>query len=136
LKKTNLALLVTCIVLALALVAIACTQAAAPTTSTPGSTTTSTVKDKTYKVVNPIGNFRPIECKPLSARLDTFDGKKILLAQVEADPVIMPALYERLVKDYPKTNFMRTISSMSQNPPRVTAEEQKTLQGMIIGVGW
>jgi hypothetical protein len=162
LKKRELILLITCVALALVLVAIACTQAVAPaTTTTPAQTATTkaatttvpapatgVAKDKTYRAVNPAGMFIPVQTKPLAARLDTIDGKTIYVCQGEADPVIMPALYKRLVKDYPKTKWIYyDRSDFGPNVPgsggSATSTGQpedpdilKKVQGVIRGNGW
>ena len=79
-------------------------QGTTQTGQTPGSQTSAS-QDKTYNAVNPTGIFIPVQTKALSPRLDTLDGKTIYVCQGEADPVIMPALYKMLVKNYPKTKF-------------------------------
>jgi hypothetical protein len=138
--------LIASIILILILVATSCTPAVAPivtvtvTPKTTAATTTTAApavvaKDKTYRAINPAGIFIPVETKPLAARLDTLDGKTIWMCQTEADPVIMPALWDRLQKEYPKTTWKRTVTS-STSPLRLTAEEQKTAQAMISGIAW
>jgi hypothetical protein len=91
--------------------------------------------EKTYKVLNPQGDFIPVETKALAPRLTTFDGKTIWVSQTEADPVIMPALYARLQKDYPKTTWKTNFAQVT-SPVRLTADEQKTCQAMIMGIAW
>jgi hypothetical protein len=145
-KIKHLLPLLVSIILILILVATSCTPAVGPTvtvTVTPKTTATTTTtatptavtKDKTYRALNPGGVFVPVETKSLAPRLDTFDGKTIWLCQTEADPVIMPALWDRLQKEYPKTTWKRTITS-STSPLRLTADELKTAQAIIVGVGW
>ena len=77
-----------------------------PSTQTPSGTQTSASTDKSYNAINPTGVFIPVQTKALSPRLTTIEGKTIYVCQGEADPVIMPALYKMLVKNYPKTNFI------------------------------
>ena len=147
-KKNSLIALLATIFLILILVVPGCTQTAAPQVTTPTPTqqsTTTTVTstpapqvvevEKKYNCVNPTGDFVPVQTVGLAPRLDTFDGKTIWLCQTEADPVIMPALWDRLQKEYPKTTWKRTITS-STSPLRLTADEQKTAQGLIVGNGW
>jgi hypothetical protein len=100
LKSNRLIWLVASIIVMLVLVATSCT----PTTTQPGAT--STVKDKTYRALNPQGVFIPVQTKTLAERLTTIEGKTIYVCQGEADPVIMPALYKELQKKYPKTTWM------------------------------
>ncbi len=139
----------------LMMVATGCSQQNNPTppatTTAPTATTASTVtvtptpqvitKDKTYNVLNPAGDFIPVTIKPLSPRLDTLDGKLIYVDQGEADPVIMPALWERVQKDYPKTNW-KYIAIATFGPTAVEAEVLGTAPGtkkadaVIRGIGW
>jgi hypothetical protein len=86
--------------------------------------------------VNPAGDFVPVQTKALAARLDTIDGKTIYVVQGEADPVIMPALIEKLRKDYPKTtwNFYQPSSSFGLAAPDDTMK--KEAKGLIRGIGW
>ena len=57
--------------------------------------------EKTFKCLNPQGEYMPVETIGLSERLDTLDDKTIYICQGEADPVIMPALYKMLQETYP-----------------------------------
>jgi hypothetical protein len=113
------------------------TQQTTTSTSTPTPTpiTTTVEVDRKYNVVNPQGDFVPVQTKPLAARLDTLDGKTIWVCQTEADPVIMPALWDRLQKEYPKTTWKRTITSNTA-PLRLTSDEQKMAQAVIVGNAW
>jgi hypothetical protein len=166
LKRINLIPIATSIILALVLVIIACTQAAAPTTSNPTATATAApttttkptttptaitlavVKDKTYRAMNPTGSFIPVQTKGLAPRLSTIEGKTIYVCQGEADPVIMPALYKALVAKYPKTTWIYyDRSDFGPSAPgtggTATSTGQpedpdilKKVQGVIRGNGW
>jgi hypothetical protein len=160
LKKTNLLLLVTCIVLALMLVVIACSQAATPstTTSKPNAPATVTVTatptapaaaaDKKYNVLDPTGAFIPVNTQALAPRLDKLDGKTIYVCQGEADPVVMPGLYKALVAKFTNTKFIyydrsdfgpsapgtggtATSTGLPEDPNIL-----KQVQGVIRGNGW
>lgn len=112
------------------------------TTTKPAAGTTVTVTvtpaatDKTYKAVNPVGEFIPVQTRAISPRLDTLDGKTIYVIQGEADPVVMPGLYEKLTKDYPKTTwvFYNPVSSFGAST--IEAEPKAKAQGIIRGNGW
>jgi hypothetical protein len=62
--------------------------------------------EKTFKCLNPQGEYMPVETIGLSERLDTLDDKTIYICQGEADPVIMPALYKMLQETYPNTTWI------------------------------
>ncbi len=99
-------------------------------------TVTSTVEvDKKYNVLSPRGVQLPVNISPLAARLTTFDGKDMWVTQAEADAVIMPALYDRLVKEYPKAIWHKT-ESAARGPKQLTADEQKTAAAVIQGIAW
>lgn len=77
-------------------------------TATATATATKTVEvevEKEFAVLNPRGLILEIERVPLSARLDTLDGKKIyVLGQKGASQI--GGLYRALVAAYPKTTFV------------------------------
>jgi hypothetical protein len=149
LKKVNVILLVTCVILAVALVVISCTQPSVPAATTqkpavtstptataiPAPTTQVVVKDKTYRAVNPQGDFIPVQIKPLAPRLATLEGAVIYVNQGEADPIIMPALYARLQKDYPKTTW-KFIAINGMGPTAPEDEVIKNAKAVIRGNGW
>ena len=142
-KNKYLILLAVSMLTIVVLLVTSCT--AAPTTT---STPTAVVKDKTYRAVNPTGLFIPVETKSLAPRLDTIDGKTLYVCQGEADPVIMPALYKALVRDYPKTKFIYydrsdfgpttpgTGGSSSSTGQVEDPDILKKVQGVIRGIGW
>jgi hypothetical protein len=144
LKIKHLLPLLVSIVLILVMVATSCTPAAGPATTVtvtpPAVTVTATptsaaAKDKTYRAVNPAGDFTPVQTKSLAPRLDTLDGKLIYVNQGEADPIIMPALYDRLKKDYPKTTW-KMIATSSFGPSTPEAEVTANAKAVIRGIGW
>jgi len=154
-------------VIAVVLVLMACNQAMQPAPITPTPTATQPVptttpvqtptttptpqiitQDKTYNALNPAGIFIPVQTKALAPRLTTIEGKTIYVCQGEADPVIMPALYKRLVKDYTKTKFIYYVRSdfgpSVPGPGQVaTSTNQpddpdilKKVDGVLRGIGW
>jgi len=164
LKIKTLIPIITCVILAIVLVVTGCAQTtkppvASPTTTQQPTTTaptptatapiTQTVEvDRKYNVVDPTGVFKPVETKALTPRLDTIDGKTIYVCQGEADPVIMPALIKRLIKDYPKTTFIYyDRSDFGPSTPGTGGASSSTnqvedpnilkkVQGVIRGIGW
>jgi hypothetical protein len=151
-KIKSLIPIITSVILLIVLVVMACTPNAVPTPtatqtaptptqpavspSTPTPQTQIVYKDQTYNAVNPTGDFVPVQTKALAARLDTIDGKIIYVVQGEADPVIMPALIERLKKDYPKTTWNFYQPSSSFGLAAVDATMKAEAKGLIRGVGW
>ena len=114
-KGKHLLVLLATMIVILVLVVTSCSPAAQPAatgvkttvtvtvTSTP--TSSAAAKDKTYKVLNPEGDFVPVQTRALSPRLDTIKGKTIYVWQGESDPVIGPALYALVQKSYPDTTW-------------------------------
>ena len=148
-KRKNLIVLGASVVLVLALVLTGC-PAATPTpsataTPTPTATVTPTGTptpsatpvgvELSYNFLNPKGLFRPVEIEPLAERLDTLKGKVIWVNQGEADPVIMPALYEIVQQKYPDTTWKNyAVSSFGQSAP--DAEQLGTADAVIRGIAW
>ena len=96
----------------------------------------TTVEDKTYRVVNPTGEFVPVETLALSPRLDTIDGKTIYIVQGEADPVILPALATAMPTAYPNTTFVYYQPSSSFGPSAPDDTTKEEADGVIRGNGW
>jgi hypothetical protein len=90
----------------------------------------------TYKCLNPQGDFIPVQTVALSPRLDTLNGKTIYVVQGEADPVIMPALFELLKKDYPSTTFVFYKPSSSFGESAVDTDTKADADATIRGIGW
>ena len=106
----------------------------ATVTTTPTPVVAAT--DKVYNALNPQGSFVPVQTKAISPRLDTIDGKTIYVVQGEADAVIMPALIDRLKKDYPKTNWVFYSPSASFGITAVDDTIKADAKATIRGNGW
>ena len=87
-------------------------------------------------MLNPTGEFVPVDIKPLAPRLDTIDGKTIYIIQGEADAHVMPYLAKLLPEKYPKTKweYYDPLSSFGPTAPDDTVK--KNAQAVIRGVGW
>ncbi len=125
-KRKNLIALVSSIFLVLVLVLTGCNGGGGGGSS----------EDKTYRALNPQGDFQPVETVSLAARLDTLNGKTIYIIQGEADPVIMPALAEALPRDYPNTTWVyyKPVSSFGDTRPDDTTKAEA--DAVIRGIGW
>ena len=93
------------ICLAFALAAATWVQAGAPIPPVGSAT------DTIYNVLDPRGIAAPVNFVGLAPRLTTLVGKKILVDQGEADPVIMPALWARLTAEHPEITWFHEVSS-------------------------
>jgi hypothetical protein len=118
-------------IMVIQLLVTACTAPIIPTTTI----TTTPQIEKTQKILNPQGIPQPVEIKPLAPRLSTLNGKTIYVVQGEVNPVIMPALWERLNKDYPKTNWRQKVSD-GFGPDIPEEEVLKNAQTIICGNAW
>jgi hypothetical protein len=112
-----------------------------PKAATPSPTSTTVEVEKKYNVLNPTGIFKPVQTQGLAPRLDTLDGKTIWVNGGEADPVIWPALIERLRKDYTKTTFVYiVVSTYGPSTPEDEVlgkvEGKKKADAVIRGNGW
>ena len=91
-------------------------------------------KDKVYKCLNPVGVQMPVNTFPLAPRIDSLDGKTIHLS-ICGEPDITIPLEKRLKSDYPDVNW--TIKkTYGIDPVRLSDEEMKTCDGLVLGVAW
>ena len=149
-KRKNLIFLVASVALVLALVLTGCPAATTPTpsatatptptgtaTPTPTATATPIAAELTYNALSPRGIALPVTTASLAERLDTFDGKTIYINQGEADPIIMPALWERVQtgKDYPNTTW-RYIATSGFGPTTPEADVLAAADAVIRGICW
>ena len=92
------------------------------------------VKDRTYKVLSPVGIELPVELFPLAPRLDSIEGKTIHFS-ITGEPDITIALEKQLKADYPNVRW--TIKkSYTPAPVYLSEEEMKTTDGVVLGVCW
>ena len=150
----NFMVLAASVVLGLALVLTGCpgatptpsttptgTPTASPTATPSGTPTASPTQtpgggvELTYNTLNPRGIQPAVQVSPLSPRLDTFDGKVIYVNQGEADPIIMPAMWEMVQKEYPKTTW-KYIATSSFGPSTVEADVRAVADAVIRGISW
>ena len=91
-------------------------------------------KSKVYKCLNPIGTQEPVEQSALAPRLKTLDGKTIHLS-ICGEPDITIPLEKTLKSNYPDVNWT-VKKTYNISPIRLTEEEKKTTDGVILGVCW
>ena len=91
-------------------------------------------RSKTYKCLNPAGIQEPVELSALAPRLDTLNGKTVHLS-ICGEPDITIPLEKRLKGDYPDVNWT-VKKTYTIVPIELTEEEQKTTDGVILGVCW
>ena len=90
--------------------------------------------EKTYKCLNPGGIQEPVDTFALAPRLTSLDGKTIYLT-ICGEPDITIPLEKRLKSDYPNVNW-QTKKTYNITPIRMSEEEMKTADGVILGVCW
>ncbi len=151
-KSRRLLLLLANLLVVLTFVLVGCQSTATPPTTTPTATktttptttaavpTTTTVTqtvevDRKYNCLSPQGVQLPVQISALAPRLTTFDGLTIYVNQGEADPITMPALYERVQKDYPKTTW-KYIATSGFGPNAPEDEVKQTAKAVIRGISW
>ena len=90
--------------------------------------------DTVYKCLNPVGIQDPVDLYPLAPRIDTIDGKNILLSfGGGGEQEILIPLRKRLFEEYPNVNWTMQASSAGGE---LSDEEMKTMDAMIRGVVW
>ncbi|HEY95167.1 MAG TPA: hypothetical protein G4O15_09555 [Dehalococcoidia bacterium] len=91
--------------------------------------------EKTYKCLNPVGNQAIVDLKPLAPRLDTLDGKTVVVCiNAGGDQDITIPLLKVLPERYPNVNW--EIKRKFGFSAELTEEEKKTADAMIAGVIW
>jgi hypothetical protein len=90
--------------------------------------------EKKYKCLNPVGIQEPVDLLPLAPRLNKLDGKTIHLS-ICGEPDITIPLEKRLKADYPNVNWT-VKKTYNIAPIRLTEEERKTTDAVILGVCW
>jgi hypothetical protein len=91
-------------------------------------------KDRVYKCLNPVGIELPVITYPLAPRLDSLDGKTIHFS-ITGEPDITIALQKQLKIDYPNVNWTSK-KSYTPQPVRLSEEEMKTTDAVIMAVCW
>lgn len=87
-----------------------------------------------YKFLNPVGIEDAIETVPLAPRLTSLDGKTIHFC-ITGEPDITIFLERQLKQAYPKVNW--TVKrSATPTPVRLTEEERKTTDAIVLAVSW
>ncbi len=87
-----------------------------------------------YKCLNPRGIQEPVELVPLAPRLASLEGKTVHLS-ICGEPDITIPLEKRLKGDYPQVNWT-VKKTYNINPIRLSEEERKTTDAVILGVCW
>jgi len=145
-KKTPVLFLLVSIALTALMILPACSGGGTTTTVTStktvtapatGTTTQPKEVEKVYKVINPQGNYIPVETKGLAPRLDSLKGKVIYFNESEANPRIMPALLKRLKAEYePAGTSFNYQASASFGPSNPDEDILKNAKAAIRGVSW
>lgn len=91
-------------------------------------------KKGVYKCLNPVGIQEQVDIFPLAPRLETINGKTINI-NITGEPDITIALEKQLKSDFPDVNWT-TKKTYGIDPVRLTEEEMKTTEGVIMGVCW
>ncbi len=90
--------------------------------------------EKAYKCLNPVGIRPPTDLYALAPRLSSLEGKNIHLS-ICGEPDITSPLERRLKSDYPNVNWT-VKKTYTIDPIRLSEEERKTTDGVILGVCW
>ncbi|MFC2038741.1 hypothetical protein ACFLUG_03110 [Chloroflexota bacterium] len=87
-----------------------------------------------YRCLNPTGIQQPVNLSPLAPRLDTLGGKTIHLSICGEMDIWVP-LEKKLKSDYPNINWT-VKKGYTPTPVRLSDEEKKTTDAVILGVCW
>ena len=87
-----------------------------------------------FKFLNPLGIESSVDTYPLAPRLDSIDGKTIHFS-ITGEPDITIFLERQLKEAYPSVNWTSK-KSYTPVPVRLTSEEMKTTDAVILAVSW
>ena len=90
--------------------------------------------EKTYKCLNPVGIQEAVDQSPLAPRLSDLTGKTVHLSICGEADIWVP-LEKRFKSDFPDVNWTMK-KTYGINPVRLTEEERKTTDAVILGVCW
>ncbi|MBI2851468.1 MAG: hypothetical protein HYX80_10615 [Chloroflexi bacterium] len=89
---------------------------------------------KVYKCLNPVGNQEPVDQFSLAPRVNDLNGKTIHLSICGEADIWVP-LEKRLKTDFPEVNWTMK-KTYGINPVKLSEEERKTTDAVILGVCW
>ncbi len=89
---------------------------------------------KIYKCLNPAGVQMPVKQYPLAPRLDTIEGKTIHMC-ICGEPDITIPMSRTVPPRYPQVNWTLK-KTYGIDPNRMSAEEMKTTDAVVLGVCW
>jgi hypothetical protein len=87
-----------------------------------------------YKFLSPLGIEDEIETIPLAPRLTSLEGKTIHFS-ITGEPDLTIYLDRQLREAYPQVNWTSK-KSYTPTPIRLTEEEMKTTDAVILAVSW
>jgi hypothetical protein len=90
--------------------------------------------EKKYKFLSPLGIEAEVETVGLAPRLTSLDGKTIHFC-ITGEPDLTIFLERQLKEAYPKVNWTSK-KSATPTPVRLTEEEMKTTDAVILAVSW
>ena len=61
---------------------------------------------ETYRALSPLGMAPSIELVTMPPRIDTMEGKTILITYSESDPIVMPEVVDQMKTTYPTVNWI------------------------------
>ena len=91
-------------------------------------------KKKGYKCLNPVGTNGPVDQIPLAPRLMSLEGMTIHLSICGEADIWVP-LEKRFKTDFPEINWTMR-KTYTPTPNRLTEEEMKTTDAVVLGVCW
>jgi len=87
-----------------------------------------------YKFLNPLGIEDEVDTVPLAPRLTGLEGKTIHFCRT-GEPDVTIYLERQLKAAYPQVNWTSKYSA-TPTPARLTAEERKSTDAVILAVSW
>ncbi len=96
--------------------------------------------DKVYKFLNPVGIHDPVKVHPLAPRLDTLEGKNIVMSVgAGGEQGILIPLVKKLPERFPQVKWTihyAAAHATKEGSIAITEEQMKTADALIRGVVW
>jgi hypothetical protein len=87
-----------------------------------------------YKFISPLGLEDEVDTLPLAPRLTGLEGKTVHFS-ITGEPDLTIFLERQLKTAYPQVNWTSK-KSYTPTPVRLTEEEMKTTDAVILAVSW
>lgn len=99
-----------------------------------------TMTDTVYKFLNPVGIHAPVKVHPLAPRLDSLEGKNVVMSiGASGEQGTLNPLVKEFPRRFPQINWTihyAAAHATKEGSIAITEEQMKTADALIRGVVW